>query len=60
HPEKMTSRTEWVAGYEAAAAGFAACEFVETVGSGVVHPQLASVVKLHDDLSRANSGLPIA
>jgi hypothetical protein len=58
--EKMAQRTEWVTNYEAAAAGFAACEFMESVGSGVVHAELASVVKLHDDLCRANSGLPIA
>jgi hypothetical protein len=59
-PERMATRTEWIDAYEAAAVGYAACEFLETVGSGVVHPAVAPVVKLHDDLSRATSGRPIA
>jgi hypothetical protein len=59
-PEKLPKRTEWIANFEAAATRFAECEFVESVGSGLVHSEVARVVKLHDDLSRANSGLPIA
>lgn len=59
-PERLPDRQAWVEAYEAAAAGFAACEFVEAVGGGVTHPELAAVVKLHDDLCRATRGLPIA
>jgi hypothetical protein len=33
---------------------------IDTIGSGVVHPEVARVVRLHDELSRATSGLPIA
>jgi hypothetical protein len=60
HPDRLPMRNEWIATYEAAATGFAACEFIETVGSGIVHNEIAPVVKLHDDLCRATSGLPIA
>jgi hypothetical protein len=59
-PEQLAQRREWIEAYETTAIGFAACEFVESIGSGVVHPQIAPVVKLHDELSRANSGLPMA
>lgn len=59
-PERLPERQAWIDDYESAATEFAACEFVETVGSGVVHPAVAPVVRLHDDLSRATSGLPIA
>jgi hypothetical protein len=59
-PERLPERQEWIAAYEAMAAQYAACEFLDTVGSGVTHAQVATVVKLHDDLSRATSGLPIA
>jgi hypothetical protein len=58
-PERLEERRNWIEAYESAAAHFAACEFVESVGSGVIHAQIAPVVKLHDDLSQANSGLPI-
>jgi hypothetical protein len=59
-PERLPERQAWIADYEAAAEGFAACEFVEAVGSGIVHPDVARVVKLHDELSGATSGRPIA
>jgi len=59
-PERLPQRRAWIDAYEEVAAGFASCEFVETVGSGISHPELASVVRLHDELSRATSGLPIA
>ncbi len=51
--DRLAVRNEWVANYEARAAGFAACRYVESMGSGVVHPRLAPVVELHDRESRA-------
>jgi hypothetical protein len=60
-PERMPDRMAWIEAYEKRAAGFAACRFVESLGSGIVHPAVASVVKFHDDECRAlDSGLPIA
>lgn len=59
-PEQLPVRAAWVAEYERAASGFAACRFVETLGSGIVHPEVRPVIELHDALSRANSELPLA
>jgi hypothetical protein len=59
-PERLPERQAWVEAYEVAADGFAACELIDTIGSGVVHPEVARVVRLHDELSRATGGLPIA
>lgn len=59
-PERMPLREAWIAEYEAAAQSFAACRFVETIGSGVSHPDVRRVQELHDESSRANSSLPIA
>jgi hypothetical protein len=43
------------------AAGFSACAFVESLGSGIMHPSVASVVSFHDDECRAmDSDLPLA
>lgn len=53
-PERLPQRQLWVAAYERAAAGFAACRFVEALGSGTVHPEMADVMALHDRLARAN------
>lgn len=59
-PERLPERQAWIEDYEAAAETFAACEFVDAVGSGIIHPEVARVVRLHDELSRATSGRPIA
>ncbi|QVL31791.1 hypothetical protein KIH39_23610 [Telmatocola sphagniphila] len=58
--ERMPMRNEWIAIYEEAAQGYAACAFLETIGSGVVHPDVRRVLELHDELSGANSQRPIA
>ncbi len=52
--DKLQVRKQWVAQYEQAASAFAACRFVETVGSGSVHGDLRKVVELHDREARAN------
>lgn len=59
-PEHLPKREKWYARYEDASRGFAACRFVENVGSGVVDPDIDSLRQWHDELSKADSGLPIA
>lgn len=59
-PERLHARRDWVERYEAAARGYAACSFIESLGSGVVAPAVARVQWLHDELSGAASGRPIA
>ena len=46
--------------YEQRATGHAACHFVKRLGSTRVHPAAEQVAKLHDELSRAASALPMA
>jgi hypothetical protein len=59
-PHRMALRNAWVDKYEAAANAFAACSLIETIGSGAVHRDVRPVQKLHDELCRATSGLPLA
>jgi hypothetical protein len=59
-PEKIPARETWVREYEHRATGYAACHFVKRLGSTRVHPAAEQVAKLHDELSRAASVLPIA
>lgn len=58
--ERMPDRIAWITRYEMAANGYAACEFLESLGSGVVSSQVKDAIELHDRLSQANSRLPIA
>ena len=51
---------KWLLEYDRAAGSKATCQFVETIGSGSIHPDLAHIVQLHDDRTKATSSLPLA
>ena len=51
--EHIALRTEWVANYESRAKAYAACRFLESLGSGDMHPTIKAVVELHDRESQA-------
>ena len=59
-PERLQERQTWVLAYEKAAASFAACRYVETLGHPSVHFEVADVMALHDDQCQATSSLQIA
>jgi len=59
-PERRAERAAWLAAYDAVARGFAACRFEEELGEGAVDARAAAVSQLHDTLSGATSGRPIA
>lgn len=50
----------WEARYDAASRSRATCRFVEEIGTGAEHPDVASLRELHDEHTRATSGLPLA
>ncbi len=58
--ERLPERNRWLAEYDAAASRFAACQFVERLGSQQVHPAALAVSQLHDTLCRSDSALPLA
>jgi ABC-type multidrug transport system fused ATPase/permease subunit len=59
-PERLPERARWVADYEEAARGFAACRFVEAIGSSDVTVETESVRAAHDRWCAAESDLPLA
>ncbi|HYM26486.1 MAG TPA: hypothetical protein VEU08_24880 [Vicinamibacterales bacterium] len=50
----------WVKEYERAAESRATCSFVESIGSSVIDPAIAPIVRLHDERTRVGSELPLA
>ena len=58
--DRLPARAKWIAAYEAKAAGFAACRWLETFGTGQGLPRAEALRVLHDELSRARSTLPLA
>ncbi|WP_447744875.1 hypothetical protein [Variovorax boronicumulans] len=60
-PDRLPARDAWVARYEKAAEGYAACQYLGSVGNTLkVHMNALVVQELHDERTRANSGLPLA
>jgi hypothetical protein len=51
---------EWESRYDRASQGYATCQFVEEFGSGAEHPDIAPLRALHDEHTRATSGLRLA
>lgn len=59
-PERRATRDLWIEAYETIARAYSSCSFVESLGSGGVHPDAKQVQELHDEFCRATSQLPIA
>lgn len=59
-PTRLDERRAWVRRYESASEGHAACRLLAVMGSETVDERAAVVRDLHDELSGATSGLPIA
>jgi len=51
---------KWEAHYKTASAEWATCELIRTIGNSIIHPEAQSILKLHDDVTRAESKLPLA
>ncbi|MCA8977155.1 MAG: hypothetical protein KDC98_20700 [Planctomycetes bacterium] len=58
--ERLDEREEWIEIYEAKARDYAACRFVEELGQGPIDPRCADVRRMHDEMCRARSDLPLA
>ncbi len=51
---------KWDAEYQAVAAKWATCELLRQLGNPTVHPEVESILKLHDDATRAESRMQLA
>jgi hypothetical protein len=51
---------QWLQKYERAAAARATCQFVEASGGDSVHPDVAPILALHDEQTKATTSLPLA
>lgn len=59
-PGEESAMRNWETRYDAASAGRATCRFLEEIGGGAEHPDIAPLRALHDEHTRATSGLPLA
>ena len=59
-PADEQAMRRWEAQYDRASAGRATAQLMEEMGSGAEHPEVAPLRALHDEHTRATSGLPLA
>ncbi|TVS19504.1 MAG: hypothetical protein EA424_08260 [Planctomycetaceae bacterium] len=50
----------WEANYAASQKRYATCRFVAAVGNPQIHPELSSMIQLHDQATRCHENLPLA
>lgn len=60
NPASEQRMRQWEAAYDRASQGRATAQFVEEMGGGTEHPGIAPLRALHDEQTRATSGLPLA
>jgi hypothetical protein len=60
HADHLPQRAEWARDYDARSTGFAACTYLQTLGSQEVAASVAPVMALHDIACRAHEALPLA
>jgi hypothetical protein len=58
--EYLENRRRWVSRYEAESENYASCRFIRELGKGPLDPGVEAVQRLHDQLTRCRSDLPIA
>jgi hypothetical protein len=51
---------QWLSEYERDAAGYATCQYLETVGSGRISENARPLQLLHDQITRSDQSLPLA
>ena len=57
---ELPARREWIAEYDRASGGHAACRFVEALGHGPIDALAEHVQQLHDLMCQAERDLPLA
>ena len=51
---------KWEAQYQSYSFNWATCELVKTVGNDIVHSAVQPILKLHDEMTKVDSGLKLA
>lgn len=59
-PTDQARYSEWERKYESKAVGYATCAYATAVGAGGVLPEFDALIRLHDEKTKAASGLPLA
>ena len=59
-PQKESRFAQWDQKYQGISQRYATCKLVTTTGTRDAHPEVAPLIRLHDETTRADSSLPLA
>ena len=59
-PQEQAAFEDWQRRYSAAAAKYATCRYVSSIGGAHIDPAFQELIQYHDQETRANSSLPLA
>jgi hypothetical protein len=51
---------QWLDEYQKLQAGYATCRYLATIGDAPLHPEVETVLQVHDHLTRCQEALPLA
>ena len=51
---------EWKSAYVERQSNFATCRFLETLGNASIHPEVATMIEIHDRVTRCQESLELA
>jgi len=51
---------QWLADYKSRHVNYATCRFLGAIGSKRIHPELETLIEVHDKVTRCNEPLPLA
>lgn len=60
NPQSESRFNQWDQKYQGIVQRYATCKLVSTTGPRETHPDVTAIVRLHDEMTRADSGLPLA
>jgi hypothetical protein len=58
--EKQQRFDQWLAAYTSSQAQYATCRYVGTLGVNTVHPEIETIIEVHDKLTRCHEALDLA
>jgi hypothetical protein len=58
--EQQRQFDDWLAAYKSHQAHYATCRFLTALGSGAIHPEIATILEIHDKITRCDEPCHLA
>jgi hypothetical protein len=59
-PRKQECFDQWLAEYTSSQSQYATCRYLGTFGAKTVHPEIETIIEVHDKITRCDESLDLA